>query len=97
MANLEEEFEFPSNGKVYPKPDFATLTLFYGPFQFPSNGKVYPKNLSDAVNYGQGTVSIPFKREGVSKVEIISGICVLFLFVFQFPSNGKVYPKPKGQ
>ena len=39
-------FQFPSNGKVYPKENgelnwFGIRQL---PFQFPSNGKVYPKS-----------------------------------------------------
>ena len=40
-------------------------------FQFPSNGKVYPKfSLSkDADTLAVANVSIPFKRESVSKEE----------------------------
>ena len=65
------KFQFPSNGKAYPKavyprkwdklPDLV--------FQFPSNGKAYPKTGSrDKVKLvSLRIVSIPFKRESVSK------------------------------
>ena len=61
-------------------------------FQFPSNGKVYPKrrNSSPGRNRGGG-VSIPFKRESISKAE--NSGCKRGGYEFQFPSNGKVYPK----
>ena len=40
----DQEFQFPSNGKAYPK----AIKVFYAhvvnqKFQFPSNGKAYPK------------------------------------------------------
>ena len=87
-------FQFPSNGKVYPKRVNATDNMgFRIGFQFPSNGKVYPKSLFrlhlsqsrikcfNSLQTGkciqrffkkhsqQSTkgVSIPFKRESVSK------------------------------
>ena len=38
------QFQFPSNGKVYPKMDRnARVDKALKAFQFPSNGKVYPK------------------------------------------------------
>ena len=37
-------------------------------------------------------VSIPFKRESVSK-GIITAVSMTLLKAFQFPSNGKAYPK----
>ena len=61
-------------------------------FQFPSNGKVYPKPAQQRPNNRpRAKVSIPFKRESVSKVKV-NGTEITFT-VFQFPSNGKVYPK----
>ena len=62
-------------------------------FQFPSNGKVYPKwdALEQARNH-KGFVSIPFKREGISKAIKIFADTLNYI-LFQFPSNGKVYPK----
>ena len=38
-------------------------------------------------------VSIPFKRESVSKVTPDSDRVKSYLITFQFPSNGKAYPK----
>ncbi|MDE0084556.1 MAG: hypothetical protein OXU23_02520, partial [Candidatus Poribacteria bacterium] len=60
-------FQFPSNGKAYPKYKFDNPSYILYKFQFPSNGKAYPKKggwiNSDRCCY----VSIPFKRESVSK------------------------------
>ena len=61
-------------------------------FQFPSNGKVYPKFNSDRSYWFRWSVSIPFKRESVSKGDpetrhLPNGNA------FQFPSNGKVHGK----
>ena len=36
-------FQFPSNGKVYPKYKVVKAWVLNPKFQFPSNGKVYPK------------------------------------------------------
>ena len=62
-------FQFPSNGKDFPnsafrgKPDVSEHW-----FQFPSNGKDFP-NLGSSyiLNSFVITVSIPFKREGLSE------------------------------
>ena len=88
----EDRFQFPSNGKAYPKPQsyqknpqkisFNSLqtgrhiqscccrfNLWYccGSFQFPSNGKAYPKWANRQSASICWRVSIPFKREGISK------------------------------
>ena len=62
-------FQFPSNGKVYPKNPNPRLQTIHNPqFQFPSNGKVYPKSKSLAKRrINSICVSIPFKRESISK------------------------------
>ena len=62
-----------------------------GEFQFPSNGKAYPKEVP-LQQFAGYRVSIPFKRESVSKVTKTSLKFNLHL-LFQFPSNGKAYPK----
>ena len=89
-------------------------------FQFPSNGKVYPKfGRSRDRRHNPLRVSIPFKRESVSKEtqsmrrrpgkdvagfnSLQTGKCIqsakatahnnIAKRLFQFPSNGKVYPK----
>ena len=62
------QFQFPSNGKVYPKiPSSLFPKRTYYRFQFPSNGKVYPKQRTERNSPERNHVSIPFKRESVSK------------------------------
>ena len=68
------KFQFPSNGKPYPK------TLSYNgeggiedmEFQFPSNGKPYPKPEDERDSNSRQDVSIPFKRETISKARTLS-------------------------
>ena len=137
----DKEFQFPSNGKAYPKTmsgkikaqssfnslqtgkriqSWAERWLWLSDiseFQFPSNGKAYPKS-EDSIRTGvvgysfnslqtgkriQRTtatsslhpqpVSIPFKRESVSKGLTTKPPEGRSLLQFQFPSNGKAYPK----
>ena len=67
-------FQFPSNGKAYPKKGaITTLAVALVLFQFPSNGKAYPKRSSSFSLIWQlnTQVSIPFKRESVSKAFMI--------------------------
>ena len=66
-------------------------------FQFPSNGKVYPKHTRTERSSFPGNVSIPFKRESVSKAPFSPPLTNPSRLLFQFPSNGKVYPKPLRQ
>ena len=63
-------FQFPSNGKAYPKAffDIALWSIEVWKFQFPSNGKAYPKGRNEEYNCHNNQVSIPFKRESISKV-----------------------------
>ena len=90
----QPKFQFPSNGKVYPKlkspwqdeknykvsipfkresvskGDIEKMNLVPRSieFQFPSNGKVYPKTTETVSPVAVSSlVSIPFKRESVSK------------------------------
>ena len=62
----------------------------YMQFQFPSNGKAYPKSQLSGL-LAKKWVSIPFKRESLSK-ELAIKACK-YINPFQFPSNGKAYPK----
>ena len=139
-----EWFQFPSNGKSYPKGTLKNAASDNDfKFQFPSNGKSYPKdklhslilkrdncfnslqtgnhiqrNISflflnclmiDSFNSLQtgnhiqrdyyserqsllNKVSIPFKREIISKVRCVY-LVLAMTRLFQFPSNGKSYPK----
>ena len=43
------------------------MSLKNAKFQFPSNGKAYPKGFWKSIKREYGLVSIPFKRESVSK------------------------------
>ena len=61
-------------------------------FPFPSNGKAYPKSKFRDWQFGN-RVSIPFKRESISKVMISISIHEAEHIMFPFPSNGKAYPK----
>ena len=113
----DDKFQFPSNGKVYPKfvnclnaiPKLSFNSLQTGKyiqraetantradeaeFQFPSNGKVYPKTECFCQVYILNLVSIPFKRESISKEGGLGHLRNNRHHKFQFPSNGKVYPK----
>ena len=87
-----KKFQFPSNGKIYPKGINTFSYTTKGKFQFPSNGKVYPKPVTCFFTATGGSlVSIPFKRESLSKAIKFEDGTIINLF--QFPSNGKVYPK----
>ena len=87
--------ESVSKGEKLKKVLKATATL---KFQFPSNGKAYPKIAtarSIRLTIALTVVSIPFKRESVSKV-LENHYCQVFaVALFQFPSNGKAYPKSR--
>ena len=61
-------FQFPSNGKAYPKYHTQSKREWAIKFQFPSNGKAYPKGgMFSPSSHPISQVSIPFKRESVSK------------------------------
>ena len=62
-------FPFPSNVKAYPKVVFRINHLTDLQFQFPSNVKAYPKCRWSSNLFSRTVqVSIPFKRESLSKV-----------------------------
>ena len=96
FSSLESGFQFPSNGKAYPK-----LVVFRTDqdeeaimFQFPSNGKAYPKYSGEERPSGRDDQEFQFPSNGKAYPK---GLWVIFLsantFLFQFPSNGKAYPK----
>ena len=61
-------FQFPSNGKPYPKMRQVIQWQLLPRFQFPSNGKPYPKEVIVTTPPEIcSIVSIPFKRETISK------------------------------
>ena len=60
-------FQFPTNGKAYPKIFFrASSSAHRVQFQFPTNGKAYPKESEPDPDPDRG-VSIPYERESLSK------------------------------
>ena len=69
------KFQFPSNGKAYPKltVEVGSIVNDGDVFQFPSNGKAYPKRRPRFHNatLQDNEVSIPFKRESVSKDKVL--------------------------
>ena len=67
-------FQFPPNGKAYPKfsPENLNLNTEEIQFQFPPNGKAYPKTIRAALNDYKELVSIPSERESISKADGIT-------------------------
>ena len=89
------KFQFPSNGKVYPKLRKLLISglLRITSFQFPSNGKVYPKpSKKKTASLCKGKFQFPSNGKVYPK-RIPPHQAVPIPLVFQFPSNGKVYPK----
>ena len=58
-------------------------------FQFPSNGKAYPKFCTEFTFYNIKNVSIPFKRESVSKECFVNSFDMCFWFCFNSLQTGK--------
>ena len=89
----QRTFQFPSNGKAYPKwRACKSCNKNQYTFQFPSNGKAYPKMIKPEFE-NRYLVSIPFKRESISKGGYRGNSPRNRRSMFQFPSNGKAYPK----
>ena len=71
------EFQFPSNGKAYTKQILYVLAdIVFTVFQFPSNGKAYTKRKNGCTPRLSDQVSIPFKRETISKGKIFVSVRV---------------------
>ena len=92
VSEVSEPFQFPSNGKAYPKIGVGAGMPPPNLFQFPSNGKAYPKLL---VVIGIATLTPTSFNSLQTGKRIQSSGRQLFrgYRVFQFPSNGKAYPK----
>ena len=87
----EVKFPFPSNGKAYPKGDVTSSIVVGGDvFQFPSNGKGYPKHRWCTCCAGDHDhVSIPFKRESISKASLWNPGMWRFIICFHSLQTGK--------
>ena len=92
-TRIRGRFQFPSNGKVYPKKttSFRTEHNFTNSFNSLQTGKYIQSSKPEIVRIADVNVSIPFKRESISKVP--NKKITEKIIMFQFPSNGKVYPK----
>ena len=93
--NTLRKFQFPSNGKAYPKQSEPSSTnspsTMLG-FNSLQTGKHIQRYREREMDEKLDTiVSIPFKRESISKVAAAAEPGLNRLF--QFPSNGKAYPK----
>ena len=87
-------FQFPSNGKAYPKRANQLINSAFGsPFQFPSNGKAYPKEFSKATNIYKSLFQFPSNGKAYPKLVNAEKGSKVHRITFQFPSNGKAYPK----
>ena len=73
-------FNSLQTGRCIQREAVSKYWLWLTWFQFPSNGKVYPKDLKIFRSSNAVRVSIPFKREGVSKERIFL-CCVYSIFV----------------
>ena len=98
VALLETEridsFQFPSNGKAYPKSFRFLSHLAFCKFQFPSNGKAISKVMKTGVAT-RSTQRFQFPSNGkvYPKVVVPEAPPGFMYDPFQFPSNGKAYPK----
>ena len=87
-------FQFPSNGKAYPKIDLSIMEVGDVEFQFPSNGKAYPKLKALMTSSCPSlTKEFQFPSNGKAYPKLSCIAITSFAFAFQFPSNGKAYPK----
>ena len=77
-------FQFPSNGKAYPKPNSINSTGGDNLFQFPSNGKAYPKDrdrrwqaiLATLLGFNSLQTGKPIQRKATAKADrIVEDAC----------------------
>ena len=85
-------FQFPTNGKAYPKSD-GSRPLSWRNLSFNSlrTGRHIQRFVKPFVSDYYYRVSIPYEREGISKVDKTDASDTDR--PFQFPTNGKAYPK----
>ena len=92
-GRLADAFQFPSNGKAYPKLLGVLLAMRLQKVSIPFKRESVSKGRQVRQSFSPEEVSIPFKRESVSKDGTRDGIPGVKVTSFQFPSNGKAYPK----
>ena len=97
MKVLEVWFQFPSNGKTYPKKlVFISSSAAIQPFQFPSNGKAYPKFADTLIPPKTFEFEFRFPSNGKAYPKyMLNRWHVEEVSAFRFPSNGKSHSKGK--
>ena len=70
-SSFSLSFNSLQTGKAYPKLSRQEHIYVDFEFQFPSNGKAYPKGSRSREGTAADSVSIPFKRESISKVATV--------------------------
>ena len=94
MLYQGKRFQFPSNGKAYPKDQKAVNAQETANVSIPFKRESVSQGNATKLNKEEGPkVSIPFKRESVSQERFARDVAGPHMF--QFPSNGKAYPKEK--
>ena len=93
---LKEMFPFPTNGKGHPKGFMPVMmqSLQLG-FHSLRTGRVIQRELKEAGKDAEVNVSIPYEREGSSKVARKTNLLLQIENKFQFPTNGKGHPKSR--
>ena len=88
---LPSQFQFPSNGKAYPKSPVACLCagLMIACFNSLQTGKRIQSTSSSWPQTASSIVSIPFKRESVSKARLSSAIAGHLCDCFNSLQTGK--------
>ena len=87
-------FQFPSNGKAYPKSalrHWGITILITLSFNSPSNGKAYPK--AGSIEDIWAIFSFNSLQTGKPIQSLSFFVHCVHIFWFPFPSNGKAYPK----
>ena len=89
----DSTFRFPSNGTAFLNVKaFDKLDLDHEKFLFPSNGKAFLNCDYDRWQFKRdSSVSIPFKRDGVSERQEPNGAFVEDVIGFLFPSTGTAF------
>ena len=91
------EFQFPSNGKAYPKQlQLAMLTKDPDEVSIPFQRESVPKDITKVSASVKG-ISFNSLPTGKRTQRGLGAVVLNALKKFQFPSNGKAYPKAAAQ
>ncbi len=78
-SDMWVKFQFPTNGKAYPKPEIGNGFIRAYGFQFPTNGKAYPKGVKFLPYVEAKTLMFQFPTNGKAypKVDFLDYHCLL--------------------